>query len=88
MSTETSRVVTITTGISTTKKSAQSKKCRLLADVRSGKTHPKIAKAVRAADPMLADVMTEAEVDAAARGERPGRGGKGGGSVTLNVTLD
>lgn len=78
--------VTITTGLSTTKKSAQSKKCRLLSKVRDG-MNPKVAAAIRKADPMLADVLTEDEIAAAVRGERKGRGGNSG-TVQLEVEVD
>jgi hypothetical protein len=76
--------VTITTGLSTTVKSAQSKKCRLLAKVRDG-LNPKIAKAIRNADTLLGSVMTDADIDAAAAGLKPARGRTGGVSIEVEI---
>ena len=78
--------VQITTGISTTVKSAQSKKCRLLEKVRLGTVHPKVAIAIRNVDPMLADVMSEADVLNAEAGLKPNRGG-GKGGIKISVEI-
>jgi hypothetical protein len=55
-------LIKITTGISTTKKSAQSKKCRLLSKVASHELNFKIALAIRSADSLLASVLTDDEI--------------------------
>ena len=78
--------VQITTGISTTVKSAQSKKCRMLIKVRTGEMHPKVANAIRNVDPMLADVMTEADIQNAFEGNKPTRGG-GKGGIKISVEI-
>lgn len=64
--------VTISTGLSSNKKSAQSKKCRLLNKVHEG-LNPKIALAIRTADPMLATVMSVEDVTNAALGLKSSR---------------
>jgi hypothetical protein len=78
--------ITITTGISTTKKSAQSKKCRLLEKVRNG-LNPKIAIAILKADSLLGSVMTETDVLDAVSGLKPKRGGNGGGTIKLEIEV-
>lgn len=79
-------IVTITTGISTTIKSAQSKKCRLLEKVRNGSVDPKVAIAIRNVDDLLASVMSEADVNNASLGLKPNRGGgKGGIKLTVEI---
>ena len=80
-------IVSISTGISTTVKSAQSKKCRMLAKVRAGTMHAKVAMAILTVDPMLAGVCTNADIEAAKDGTRPSRGG-GKSGIKLTVELD
>lgn len=79
--------VQITTGISTTIKSAQSKKCRLLEKVRNGSVDYRVAMAIRNVDDMLADVMSEADILNAKNGLKPNRGG-GKGGIKLTVEID
>lgn len=78
--------VIINTGISTTQKSAQSKKCRLLKKVRDGAMNPKVAIAIRNVDELLAVELTEAEIWSAHAGEKPSRG-SGRGSIKIEVEL-
>lgn len=84
--------ITVSTGMSTTKKSAESKKCRSLEKislesnkelrVRMGK----ILKAIKGVDKLLGSVLTDAEIDnVVLTGTRPGRGKSGGVSVTVEV---
>lgn len=56
-------IVTITTCQSTTLKSAQSKKCRLLKKVRLNEIHYKVAIAIMNADKMLSEIMTEDDIN-------------------------
>lgn len=79
--------VIVKTGLSSTVKSAQSKKCRLLKSVRENEMNPKVAKAIRNADPMLSSVLTEAEIDNAKLGLKPSRGSSRG-SIELEVEID
>jgi hypothetical protein len=78
-------IINVTTGLSTTVKSAQSKKCRMLSKVRNGQMNAKVALAIRDVDPMLADVMTEADVLNAAAGLMPSRGG---GHAGIKLTIE
>ena len=82
-------MATFTTGISTTVKSAQSKKCRMLAKVASHELHYKIALAFCKADQLLGQVCSEADVMAAWNNQsRPGKGKSGSGMVQVEVELD
>lgn len=85
--------LTINTGISTTLKSAQSKKCRLLQKVANHSLHSepkyivKIAIAIKNADPLLSSVLTDDQIKSAFEsGSRPGRGH--GGSNRIQISLD
>ena len=78
--------ITIKTSVSSNLKSAQSKKCRLLKDVRSKAMHVKVAKAILSADPMLQTILTPENIDDAASGKLVGR--SRGASITITVELD
>lgn len=84
--------IEITTGISTTKKSAQSKKCRLLAKVAARTVNYKVALAIRSVDPLLADVMSEAEVrsawDTGLRKRSSAGGSKSSSAIKLTIEID
>lgn len=77
--------ITVSTGISTTQKSAQSKKCRMLQKVANKQLHPKIAEAWLKLDPMLGAECTIEEIAAAVTGTRPGRGSKGTVSIEIEI---
>jgi hypothetical protein len=82
----TMKTIKITTGISTTKKSAQSKKCRLLAKVSTHETHYRIALAIRLADQLLSEVMSEDEVRNAWDNQvRSGRGRNNSARITIEL---
>jgi len=68
--------------VSTTKKSAQSKKCRLLAKVTAGTVSREQAQAVIDQDPLLGEVLQPHELAQAAAGLRPGLGRTQGESTT------
>lgn len=85
--------LTISTGVSTTLKSAQSKKCRLLQKVANHSLHSepkyivKIAIAIKNADALLASILTDDQIKSAFESEsRPGRGSNG--SNKIQITLD
>jgi hypothetical protein len=79
-------IITISTGQSTTVKSAQSKKCRLLQKVALHTVHVKVAIAIMHADQLLSTVMTELDVHNAALGLRPLR--TRNDLQTLTIDLD
>lgn len=76
----------IQTGLSTTRKSAQSKKCHLLDKLRTDKIHLKVALAIRAADPLLAQVCSIQDITDAANKLKPKKSRNN--LITLNVNLD
>lgn len=78
--------IIVKTGISSTTKSAASKKSRMLKQLREAGMKLAVAKAIRNADQLLAECCTEEELTAAANGLTPTRGGKN--SITLEVEID
>lgn len=84
--------IVIKTGISSTKKSAESKKCNWLKKISEVKSKEervklgKILKAIKSRDLLLGEVLTDAEVDeVVVSGERPGRGKSGGLRIEIDV---
>lgn len=84
--------ITVSTGMSGNKKSAESKKCRKLEEislelnmelrVRMGK----ILKAIKRVDLELGKVLTDVEIDqVVVSGMRPGKGKKGGVVIEVDV---
>ena len=70
---------------STTKESAQSKKCNLLKLVRNDPTKLKLAKIKLKADALLQQFLTVEMLEAAARGEMVT---KAGSRSTIKINLD
>lgn len=79
--------IQFSTGESTTIKSAQSKKCRMLAKVRSGEMHPKVAKKICEVDYLLSTVCSEKDIDNAEAGLSPKRGG-GKNATKFMIEID
>ncbi len=82
---KTMTTLTITTGLSSTIKSAQSKKCRMLQKVRANEMHVKVAIAIMNADHLLSTVMTQKDIEDAAAGLKPSRGRSG--SIELTIVI-